>query len=267
MELETPDSQTTEDVSAVPQTEEGGEPESASAASEGQSEGGLTPDQLVEQVRQRVERGELAPDKLSFLDRKFQSAFSTRLNNFKSSVDQVGQKLAEAGIKLPEGKTMYDMLSEEGGSGFVKLLSGVVNDSIAPIKDKISKAENDQMVRSQIALAQSQYPEVKKHFETAVQIADSNPDLQEAALVQGGRYLPYVLAGVAMELEKNELKAKLAEMAKALEKAGVATKTGGRTTLTGGKIKKGDEGGNGRSLESIAGAMFDKIKAGDTLGS
>lgn len=231
-----------------------------------ETDAGLTPQQIIAKAKELFDKGEIKGDDLSFADRQWQSAFSRRINAVKQNLDQVGRDLVSKGIELPDGKTMYDLLSEEGGRGFVNVMSGVMEGAVAPIRDKIARAENDQMVKNQIAIAQQEYPEVKKHFARAVEIADKNPDLQEAALVQGGRYLPYILAGVAKDLELRETQQKLAEMAKVVEKAGLAVKVGSKTTQAGGKPVVGGEK-KPRSLADIAGLMWDKAVADGQIPS
>lgn len=198
-------------------------------------------------------------DKLSFLDRKFQPEFTRRLNllnGTKQSIEQNATALAErAGIQIPEGKTAYDLMFEEGGKGFFDAVAKAVDNQIAPVKEHINAQSQNVELQRMMNLAQANFPEVKENFPEVLKRVDADPELLTLGTSFGGKALPYVLAGVGYQVKAEALAKENADLKKQLDATKVAVKAGSSTTKASGGAAKG---GTGRAptLMEIAKAAY-----------
>lgn len=203
-------------------------------------------------------------DKLSFLDRKFQPEFNRRLNllhQSKQSMEQNASALAEkVGIQIPEGKTAYDLMFEEGGRGFFDAISKAVDSQIAPVKEHINAQAKNAGLQQMMNLAQEHFPEVKENFPEVIRRIDSDPDLFALGTSFDGKALPYVMAGIGQQIRAEKLASELADVKKQLDATKVAVKAGSSTTKASGGAAKTPAAAP-KTLKEIAAAAYAEMSS------
>jgi hypothetical protein len=206
----------------------------------------------------QANQDKIPADKLKFLDKTFHPAFNQRLNQLRDTVTKgVDGVLSTAGAKLPEGKSAWDLLTENNGKEFFDVLKQTVSNEVEPVRNEIAKAKREQVIGQVMQMAQSDDPLVKKHFSAAVEAIDKNPMLTELSLQQGGTALYHVLGGLAREFELKEVMVKNAQLTELLEKNKVATNTKKATSRAGGNVKT--DNGKPPSLRDIAAGVLEKM--------
>lgn len=196
-------------------------------------------DQLLSDLEKVADN--IPPEKIRFLDKHFQPAFSRRMNILNDTVTEgVKSTLTEAGIQLPEGKTGLDLLTENGGKDFWNTVRQVVSKEFEPVKAKISAAEQQDSLRASISQAQKDNPEVSKYLNAAIETIDKDQDLTRLAMIGGGKGLYYVLQGVAATHAVRDRDATIAQLKGILDANKIAIKTSNGTTRSGTGAQKTD---------------------------
>ncbi len=186
-------------------------------------------------------------EKISFVDKKFQPDYTRKLNlmnqrqaGFEQSAQAV---LAEQGIRLPEGKSVSDLMYEDNGKPFVDLLRSTVREQMAPVLEQANAQKRDQHIQQMMNVAVQAFPEVKENYQAALALIDSDPDLLALATQTnaGANALPYVLRGAALAVKAGKQEAEIAELRKQLGVAKVASKVGTSTSKVSGGTAKTSE--------------------------
>lgn len=184
-------------------------------------------------VRDNLDK--IPAEKLQFADKKFQPEFTRRLNLLQGSAKTI---LEDAGVQLPEGKTVNDLIYDEGGKGFVDLLKSTVKNQMAPILDQVEVQRQNSEYSKMMNLAQAHYPEVKENFADVLKAIDSDPDLYKLATAFGGNAMPYVMGGVGFQIQAQKLATENAALRKQLDATKVAAKVGSSSTKASGGAAK-----------------------------
>lgn len=183
-------------------------------------------------------------EKLQFADKKFQPDYTRRLNllnNTKAGIESNAKAmLDEAGVQIPDGKTVNDLIYDDGGKGFVDLLKSTVKSQMAPILNQVETQRQNSEYSQYMNLAQEAFPVVKENFAEVLKLVDSNPDLTALATKGGfgGKAIPYVMAGVGYELAYNKQVQEIAALKKQLDATKVAAKVGSSSTKASGGAAK-----------------------------
>lgn len=172
----------------------------------------------------------------------------------------VAKTLGDMGIALPEGKTVMDLMTEDGGKAFADLIKGTVDASLKPVLDREKEQQTAGQLMQYAQLAKETYPEVAAHYDEALKFLMSSEDLSNFAVASDGRNLPYALMGAAAVLERDKLRAEVAELKKKVEVQEVVKKTGVRTSRAG---QPPVAGGNGtvKGVEAHARAALERIRS------
>jgi hypothetical protein len=204
-------------------------------------------------------------EKISFVDKKFQPDYTRKLNlmnqrqaGFEQSAQAV---LAEQGIRLPEGKSVSDLMYEDNGKPFVDLLRSTVKEQMAPVLEQANAQKRDQHIQQMMNVAVQAFPEVKENYQAALAMIDSDPDLLALATQTnaGANALPYVLRGAALAVKAGKQEAEIADLKKQLGIAKVATKVGTSTSKVSGGTAKTSES-KPTSLKEFAKLALDQVK-------
>lgn len=214
-------------------------PEGEGHTPEGESR---TVDDLIEELRQR--HAEIPPEKLQFLNPNLQQGFTRRLNLLNRSIEPVAKKmLDDAGVDLPPGKTVMDLLTDGDGKEFFRIWDAHQAKRMEPVLAHVEQQKMAQQIQEWSGYAQREFPIVKEHFEEASRLVANDPDLVEMAKTAEWRGLPYVMQGAAYKIAYDKAAAKITELQKLLDAAKVAKKTGPSTSLAGGPSEKGEKAG------------------------
>jgi hypothetical protein len=184
----------------------------------------------------------LPPEFKERLERPFKQDYTSKLNQLNLIRNRVeesaGGALKNAGVEIPEGKTVSDLLYEQGGKGFTDLVGKTVEQRIAPITAQIDAQRLNENLRQQMGLAQNIFPAVKENFAEAVAAVDRDKDLSAMAMYGNGQALPYVLDYAAQRLTIQKRDAEITELRKKLDGAKVANKAGTSTSKSSGGTAK-----------------------------
>lgn len=191
-------------------------------------------DALVEQLRQHADK--ITPDKIEFLDKKFQPEFTRRLNALNllkdKTDDQARAALADAGIKVPEDVSIF----KDDGKPFLEAILQAVRTEAAPIREQAEITKRNQEIRGYMQVAKEIFPEVREHYDEAIKLVDADPQLLSLAHAYNGKATPLVLRGAAIAVALEKEKAKNAQLTEELRKVKVGTKVGTSSTKTKGAV-------------------------------
>jgi hypothetical protein len=220
-----------------------------------------TPDfnRLVEDLEKNWDK--VPPELRARLDKNFQPAFNRKLNLLQNAADTA---IRSSGIQIPEGKTALDLLTENEGKDFGTYMKSVLAEEIAPIKEKIGQAEQQQTLQASIQRAVRTNPEIQPYVEKAIAVIDSDADLTKMAMLGNGNGLFYVLQAVAGFEAKDQ---KIRELTGLLEKNKIAYKTAGGTTRAGAQAPKAQPTKAPKTLREAARQAMEMIKADQEAGA
>lgn len=172
----------------------------------------------------------------------------------------VAKTLGDMGIALPEGRTVMDLITEDGGKAFTDLIKGTVDASLKPVLDREKEKETASQLMGYAQLARETYPEVAERYDDAIKYLMSSEDLSNFAVAADGRNLPYALVGAAAVLERDQLRVKVAELEKKVEAQDLLKKTGVRTSRAGQTPVAGGNGST-KGIEAHARAALERIRS------
>jgi hypothetical protein len=178
--------------------------------------------------------------------------------------DSVAAAVKNAGITIPEGKTPLDLLTENEGKDFGSYIRSELAKEVAPIKEKISQAEQQQVLQASIQRAIKADPDIAPHVDRAIAAIDGDADLTKMAMLGNGNGLFYVLRAVAGFEAKDQ---KIRELTGLLEKNKIAIKTAGGTTRAGAGAPKAPPSAAPKTLKEAARLAMAEIKANMEGGS
>jgi hypothetical protein len=192
-------------------------------------------------------RDKIPPEKLQFLNKDLQAGFTRRLNLLnKGASTAVENIVAEAGLKIPEGKSALDLLTDNDGKDFFSLIRGQIAQEVKPLTELAATQKTSENIRSMVAVAIENFPEVKENVQEVVRVIDADPELTQLSKAYGGNALPYVMRGVAATINETKLKAEVKRLSGILDAAKVAKDAGKSTSRAGGTRPVGEEGPKGR---------------------
>ena len=204
-------------------------------------------DALLERVKARAD--EIPAEKLSFLDRKFQSAFTTRVNRLNNSVGALARQTAEnVGVKLPPD---LDLFSAEGQKAYADAIANAQNEKLKPVLEFTEQQRSTQQLAANLEVAKRESPMVAEHLKEIAPIFDASPDLQFLASQQGWSALPLVLEGIAYKVAHDKVAAELAQVKKLMEASTTAARTGKSTSRAGGHTPGGQPTGRWKLADAI----------------
>lgn len=172
------------------------------------------------------------------LNKHFQPAFNRNLNLINTKVAAAVRSAVGDGYQLPEGKTYLDLMTEDGGKGFGEALKAQVQSAMAPITQKISEAEQQQVLQQHINKAIMDNPAIKPHLEAAIRQIDGSADLTQLAMQGNGAGIYYVLQGVAAVEQAKASQSRITELENLLGANKIAVKTANGTTRAGAVAPK-----------------------------
>lgn len=263
--VEAPDD--SEDTSTdTSELEDGRKPVSASATDDLEL--------AIELLKSR--QGEIPAGKLEFLDSKFQPEFNRRLNalnererflkaqeetvrnTVKTSLQEAFRQ-AGIGQEIPPGKDPLELLSEDGGKAFYRLLQDKVQEAVQPIQNQIAEVNSRESLKTAIQGAFQADSVVQENFKEAVAALDADSELQSWAM-SSPQNMGYALRGMARELQIKKMEVKLSEMNKVIEKSKIATKVGTSTSKAGNAPKA--QPSKAMSIRGIAEQKWDEVVSG-----
>jgi hypothetical protein len=195
------------------------------------ADGASSVESLPKLVQKAIAEGKFKLEDFSFLDAKFEPAFTTRLNKLNRVVEKA---VTEAGITLPEGTSVHELLYRDDGKPFLELIRQTVAGAVKPVTDRVTQADADDAMRGQLVVAKKNFPLVARHFEKSLEIVDTNPELLALAMRDNGADMPWVLAGVAESVENEKLRERVAQYETLLREADVLVQVGDKSTKVGG---------------------------------
>lgn len=260
----TPVEDTATEEAAAPPKETEGQPDDHAQA---------TPDinSVLTELKGRVERGELKiedlpPEILPADARKVQSSFAKKFAGLERGAAKAEEALKAAGVTLPDGKTMMDLMTQDGGQGFANFLRDSMNAAVAPIKREIDVAEFTKTVNGVLDVTIREHPDLKPLLPQISEAIRGNEQLGSWAA--NPQAIPYIMLGVGRDLqwqhasrENAKLKADNDRLKQIIKEAKLTVTAGSSTSKAGGKTPStaGDGGETVKGLDAIAAAMFDKI--------
>jgi len=234
-----------------------------------------TPDinSVLNELRGRVERGELKvedlPQELLPADaRRVQSSFAKKIAGIERGAARAEEALKAAGVTLPEGKTMMDLMTQDGGQGFANWMRDSMSAAVAPIKREIDVAEFTKTVNNVLDVTIREHPDLKPLLPQISEAIRANEQL--GAWAANPQAIPYIMLGVGRDIqfqrstaENARLKADNDRLKGILKDAKLTITSGSSTSKAGGKTPSSasDGGEKVKGLDGIASAMFDKINA------
>lgn len=158
----------------------------------------MDPAKLPESVRRKLE----LPFQQHFT-RKYQELSDERSKTL-SVLDTISQRLAQTGAAAtPDQRAALVERIQSGDLAAVdQLVEKIVSDRVAPI-------QQDQALRNAVETAKSLHPYVVSKEQEIAQILNSDPQLKAMSQANNFQFAPQVLAGLALQIENAELKAKL----------------------------------------------------------
>lgn len=229
----------------------------------------ISKETLIQELKGRVERGEIKATDVDFVAPKLQSAVgrtTARLSMFDKAAESVVKTLeAASGVKIPEGKTGFDLFTEDGGRAVQEMIDAAVTKGLSPVTEKMSKEDEDNALKASMAEAANVFPEVKKHYMDTLGVIDTNPQLLAMARKPG--QLGWIMAGVAADLERqavsierDALKTEVEKLREIVKTGKFATSVGGATTRAGATPPAATA--SPRGLRAIAEAKYDELVGG-----
>lgn len=234
--------ETTSDTGADTSTDAGHTPTPAADES----------DSHIQWLKDNYEK--IPADKVSFLDKKFQPDYTRKLNllntdkqgfqatrqGFEQNAEAI---LSEAGVKIPDGKSVSDLMFEDNGKPFLELLKGTVKEQMAPLMEQVNLQKTNHHISSMMNLAQERFPEVKENLKEVLAMIDSDPELMTLGTQTnvGANALPYVMRGAALAIKVGKQEAEIAELKKRLGIATTANRVGTSTSKASGGAAKPSE--------------------------
>lgn len=208
----------------------------------------------VEWVKANIDK--IPEDVRRELGKQAQPEFSRKINQLNLLSQQREQNaqsaLRDAGVELPAGVSVSDLMYENGGKGFTDLLKSSIQKEFAPVKEAISKAEMNQKINQGITFARQTFPDVESNWEEAVRRIDSDRDLSVMAMDNNAAALPYVVDYVATKIAQEKAAKEIKELRAKLDGTKVLAKTGTSSTKSNGA------GGSGKG----SGAPVDRSNPG-----
>lgn len=218
-------------------------------------------DDLLAKLEAR--KAEIPPEKLASFNPQMQQGFNRRLNLLNKSIEPVAKKmLDDAGVELPAGKTVMDLLTDGDGKEFFRIWDEHQAKRMQPVVEHINKERMAQQIQEWSGFAQREFPIVASNFETAVKIVSQDPDLIELAKVGDWRGLPLVLQGAAYKVAYDKLLADNAKLQKLIDASKVATRAKTTTSLAGGPANGGAEPASVESIEQAINKAWQKVQEG-----
>lgn len=230
------------------------------STSDGHTTDSVDVDGLLKQLE--AHKDSIPEERLEFLNKRFQPAFSRRVNLLNNNVETAVRTTLGEEFKIPDGKSALDLLTEDGGKGFAEMLKGVIAKEVGPVREAMSTAQGEQTIRQHMELAAVDYPAVKTHFKEAVALIDANPDLVALAHAGGGKGVYYVLQGAAATIEAQKgiqsRDREIKELKEVLAKHNIAVKTSNGASKAGGS-KKPDSVAPAKSLKEALNRAAAKV--------
>lgn len=223
------------------------------------------PDVDIDELLSTLEsvKDKIAPERLQFLNKDLQAGYTRRLNLLNRSAETaVNNIVTETGVKIPDGKSPLDLLTENDGKDFFNLIRGQVAQEVKPLTDMAEMQKVNENIRQMVNVAVENFPEVKENAVDVIRVIDNDPELARLGQAYEGRALPYVMRGVAAVLKSQKLETEVARL-NGLLKAATVGKTVGTTSSRAGGTRPTSEAppdGKGRLDWSIAKA-FEKIES------
>lgn len=217
-----------------------------------------TPDfnRLVEDLEKNWDK--VPQDLRARLDKNFQPAFNKKLNLLNQNVEAA---IRNTGVQIPEGKTPLDLLTENEGKDFGAYIRGEMAKEFGPIKDKISQAEQQNVLTSAMQRAARDNPEIQPFMEASIREIDGDADLTQLAMTGNGNGIYYVLQGVAALKASQQKDQKIKALESLLDKNKIAYKTAGGTTRAGTQTPKAQQPKAPKTLKEAARQAMELIKA------
>jgi hypothetical protein len=212
---------------------------------------------LLDQLKNVADK--IPQQELEFLNRNFQPAFNSKVNMLRDSVQKsVNSVLTDVGVKLPEGKSGYDLLMENDGKDFFNVLRQAVAAEVGPVRQEIAAAKAEKVMGEAITLAVNEDPLVKKHYGEAVNIINSNPNLTKMSWSENGTGIYDVLRGVAHDLELKSVLAERDALVRKIEDSKIATRTARGTTRASNSAARTDAT-KPKTLQDIARSVAETV--------
>lgn len=192
-------------------------------------------------------KDKIPAEKLLFLNKDLQAGFTRRLNLLnKGASTAVDTITREAGVKIPEGKSALDLLTENEGRDFFQLIRGQVAEELKPMAELAANQKASANIREMIGFAVEQFPEVKENIQDVVRVIDSDNDLTELGKAFDGKALPYVMRGVAASIKVQKLETEVKRLNEIVKKASVTKAVGAQSSSAGGNRPGGEEPPKGK---------------------
>lgn len=168
----------------------------------------LDPAGLPEPLRRRLE----LPFNQEFTRQR--QAQAEIQNRTMAVLDRLTERLAAQGTQPTESqrKALSDRIAQGDLSAVDSLMDHIVQERVRPI-------ESAQALRDAVESAQSLHPYVKAKEQEIAGLINGDPVLKAMATAENFKFAPQVLAGLALQIENAELKAKLGETPKQIEAA------------------------------------------------
>lgn len=215
-------------------------------------------DALLEKLE--ANKDKIPAERLQFLNPDLQAGFNRRLNLLNRGVEGGVKKLLDdAGVQLPPGKTVMDLLTEDDGKEFFRVMSESQQRTLKPVMDHVEQQRESAQIAEWSGFAKREFPLVAENFDEVAKRLASNPDLAVLAKTGDWRGLPLVMQGLAYQVANEKLTKDLTEARKLLNKTKVASTVGRTTSRAGGPAPTAGAEGK-MNLTKALDAAFAKIK-------
>lgn len=188
-------------------------------------------------------------------------------NRTMAVLDKLTERLASQGTQPTESqrKLLSERIAQGDLSAVDALMENIVQERVRPI-------ESAQALRDAVETAQTLHPYVKAKEQEIAQIINGDPTLKAMATANNFKFAPQVLAGLALQIENAELKAKLGETPKQIEAAKKAAieafkkeSMGVPTTTTRAGTTSGKASGPAEATTVMSAAQKAWIQMGNSL--
>lgn len=168
----------------------------------------MDPTALPEDFRRKLEYPFLAD-----YTRKTQALAEekARLADEKARIaEAMATRFANLNPAAPDEKTqLVERIKSGDLEAVVPLLNMTANEAVKPYA-------TEQAMRSAVERAEAMHPYVRERAPQIAQALQENPELKFMAQADNFRYAPFVMAGIALNMEKAELQAKLSSVEKSI---------------------------------------------------
>lgn len=222
---------------------------------------------LLESLRGAIERKEIEPEELSFVNQKLQSSFSKLKSVQKAVADRVQEALDDAGVTLPDGTTVSDVMNTpDGGKSFGELIRGHVRSEMKPFVEAKSQEALREEITGHFESALTANPEIQEYLPQIGAAIKEQPLLERAIAIP--EYIPLVMLGVARDFQwqkekgrADRLETENAQLKEVIAAAQEVKEHGTITSRAASTPAPATTGGAPKNIRAMAESLFDAAVA------